>query len=1221
MISKGRITIRFLFTFVLVASLLAIPLNRVNADENGVSKQGQTNPSELQTAFAKAAKEFHVPQSILMSVGYNESRWNQHHGHPSTSGGYGIMHLTQVDQVPKDHAKGDGSHPLNRSVPKNASFHTLDEAAHLLGVDPNVLKTDPVQNIRGGAALLAKYVKQTVGETPDQPADWYGAIAKYSGSKDRSVAEDFADRVYQTIQQGAELTVEGGQHVVLSPKQVNPDKHTIHSLHLKQNKDTNVDCPEGLNCQYIPAAYKQFSDSPGDYGNYDLANRPKDDLDIRYIIIHDTEGSYTSAINTFQGQSYTSANFLIRSADGKVAEMVKPENVAWQAGNWYVNMHSIGIEHEGYAAEGATWFSEPMYHASAKLVKYLANRYHIPLDREHIIGHDHVPGLSPAAQGNMHWDPATFWDWGHFFDILGAKESKPPKHKGEPWKANGVVTIKPNFQTNKPPVTYQGQQLKPQPSSFVYLRTAPDFDAPLISDPALHPNGGEGTTAINDWGDKAVTGQHFYRADRKGDWSAIYYGGKKVWFYDPNGKNADLTNGMLVTPKAGKDSIPVYGAAYPEDSAYDGTGISEPDRGAIHPLPYTIPAGQMYVADGPFKSDYYYAKLYNQPSTNKVVKGKDEYYQISFNHRIAFVKKSDVDLVATSADDIKEIVQNFDEIGAFTNDQAVHALQVHLSAVSHYEEKGATDKVIKHLKDFRVLLKHQKKNDLLSDDAYEALQTAAVSLIIQTQGQTTHEKRQLRAAWVATVSNIDWPSRPGLSVQKQKQEFTHILDEDKAMGMNAAVVQVKPTADAFWPSKYAPWSKYLTGVQGKDPGYDPLAFMVKEAHKRNLEFHAWFNPYRVANDTTDIDDLAPNHPAREHPDWVVAYGGQLYYNPGIPEVRKFIIDSIVEAVKNYDIDAVHLDDYFYPYPVSGKEFDDEATYQKYGAAEFPDKGDWRRHNVNLFVKELSERIKDIKSYVKFGISPFGIWRNQSTDPAGSDTAGLQSYDAIYADSKAWVENGWLDYITPQIYWNLGYQPAAYEKLVDWWTNLAKGKPTQLYIGQAVYKIGNNPVADWSNPDEMPNQLKYNMAFDEIKGSMFFSNTDLEKNPLGFTDRLKSDLSKHPALVPTMPWLGGHAPEKPELVSVKATEDGNQIVWKDHKKSDSTYYVIYRFTGDEKRDFDDPANIVDTVRKDGDGLQTFVDQTAEKGKTYSYAVTAVDRLHHESKPSQPASVGK
>jgi len=239
--SKGHITIRFLFAFVLAASLFATSLSRVNANQTGVSKQGQTDPSDLQTAFAKAAKEFHVPQSILMSVGYNESRWNQHDGHPSTSGGYGIMHLTQVDQVPMANAKGDGIHQSNRSVPKTASLHTLDEAADLLGVDSDVLKTDPAQNIRGGAALLAKYAKQTVGKTPDQPADWYGAVAKYSGSKDESVAKDFADRVYQTIRQGAELTVEGGQHVVLSSEQVSPNKHTVQSLHLKQNNNTNVD--------------------------------------------------------------------------------------------------------------------------------------------------------------------------------------------------------------------------------------------------------------------------------------------------------------------------------------------------------------------------------------------------------------------------------------------------------------------------------------------------------------------------------------------------------------------------------------------------------------------------------------------------------------------------------------------------------------------------------------------------------------------------------------------------------------------------------------------------------------------------------------------------------------------------------------------------------------------------------------------------------------------
>ncbi|MGA9174272.1 MAG: family 10 glycosylhydrolase, partial [Thermoactinomyces sp.] len=481
----------------------------------------------------------------------------------------------------------------------------------------------------------------------------------------------------------------------------------------------------------------------------------------------------------------------------------------------------------------------------------------------------------------------------------------------------------------------------------------------------------------------------------------------------------------------------------------------------------------------------------------------------------------------------------------------------------------------------------------------------AVDRGISIPQETTWKKRQLRALWVASVVNIDWPSAPGLPIEKQQQELIQILDDAKELNMNAVVVQIRPTADAFYPSKLNPWSKYLTGTQGKDPGYDPLAFMIREAHKRNLEFHAWFNPYRVSMDT-NIDQLAPNNVARLHPDWVRSYGGKLYLDPGLPEVRRYIIDSVMEVVKKYDIDAVHFDDYFYPYPVSGVDFPDQETYEKYGA-NYADKGDWRRHNVNLLVQELSRAIKKEKPYVKFGISPFGIWRNQTTDPTGSDTNGLQSYDSIYCDTRTWINEGWVDYVAPQIYWNFGYAPASYEKLVDWWANEVKGKNVHLYIGQAAYKIGHS-IAAWDNPEEMPNQLKYNNQFDEVKGSIFFSYKDVKANYLGFRDRLKNDLFKYPALVPTMPWLDDQAPKKPKLLSAASTGDSSvHLVWKDRSEGETATFAIYRFADQKEIDLNQPQNLIATVRKNGNGLQTFDDQTAE-GKPYVYVITALDRLH-------------
>jgi uncharacterized lipoprotein YddW (UPF0748 family) len=467
-------------------------------------------------------------------------------------------------------------------------------------------------------------------------------------------------------------------------------------------------------------------------------------------------------------------------------------------------------------------------------------------------------------------------------------------------------------------------------------------------------------------------------------------------------------------------------------------------------------------------------------------------------------------------------------------------------------------------------------------------------------------QRQLRAAWIATVTNIDWPSKPGLPVATQKQEFITLLDALRQMHMNAAIVQVKPAADAFYPSRYGPWSQYLTGTQGKDPGYNPLAFMIEESHRRNLEFHAWFNPFRVSLQD-DMQKLAPNHPARQHPDWVVSYGGKLYYNPGLPEVRTFVIQSILEVVKNYDIDAVHLDDYFYPYRVAGQDFPDQAAYQKYGAAHFPNKDDWRRDNINRFMQDLAHSIKQTKSYVKLGVSPFGVWRNKSVDASGSDTtAGQTDYDDLFADTRTWIRQGWLDYIAPQIYWNFGFPAAAYEKLVQWWSQEVRGKRVQLYIGQAAYKI-----TSWSDSDEMPKQLQYNLTIHEVQGSIFFSLKDLLANPHNIRDRLSNDIYKQPALIPTMSWLAGKAPQS--VTHLSTQQAGSTIVlhWQDTANNNAAYYAVYRVESTQQCQ----TMLLDTTRKVGNSsAQEFRDTTAVKGKTYTYYVTALDRLHHESKVS-------
>ncbi len=379
-------------------------------------------------------------------------------------------------------------------------------------------------------------------------------------------------------------------------------------------------------------------------------------------------------------------------------------------------------------------------------------------------------------------------------------------------------------------------------------------------------------------------------------------------------------------------------------------------------------------------------------------------------------------------------------------------------------------------------------------------QTAVPTIPNSGATEQVRQEDEMRAAWVSTVFNIDWPSKAGLSVEQQKSEYVRMLDELQSIGINAVVVQVRPESDAIYPSSLVPWSKSLTGVQGKDPGYDPLAFMIEETHKRGMQFHAWFNPFRASTNTATAS-LSPQHPARLHPEWVITHDNLLIYNPGLPEVRKHVIDCIMEVVSRYDIDGVHLDDYFYPYGQT--EFNDDAAYAAYNQGRFANKGDWRRDNVNTFVRDLYTSIKGAKPAVVFGISPFGIWRNLKNDPTGSDTSGLSAYDSLYADARTWIANGWVDYIAPQLYWTIGYKPAAYDKLVDWWAKETSGTQVKLYIGQGAYKVGTN-TTDWATSDALISQLKFNKGYSQVQGSIFFS----AKTLLNQTTGLRNSLAQY-----------------------------------------------------------------------------------------------------------------
>jgi hypothetical protein len=509
--------------------------------------------------------------------------------------------------------------------------------------------------------VLAQYARSlTGGALPASLSEWYGAVAEYGGATNAQAARRFADDVYITLRTGQSLTTSDGQVLDLpATAGLQPDRAQLSKLDLPlalPSPSAGVDCPRTLNCNFLPAAYAQDSSDPGDYGNYDYAGRPDHMLDpaghpasmkIDYIVIHDVEGSYDSAISTFQNPaSYVSANYVIRSSDGAVTEMVHPRDVSWGAGNWYINTHAVNIENEGFAAQGSTWYTEAMYSSCAALVRYLAARYGIPLDRQHILGHEDVPGPTDYYTSVQHWDPGPFWNWNHFMALVrGISDSAEQATGGSASRgSHHLVTIDPAFARNEPTVTDCAGAgcvtLPMQPANFIYLRVGPGSSYPLLGDPLLHP-GGNGTTVDSDWGDKATTGQTFVYAGNRGDWTGIWFSGRKAWFYNPRGLRAALyEGGEVITPKAGLTSIPVYGAAYPEASAYP---QAVPVR-EITKLTYTIPAGQEYSLAGASPADYYYTATINSslPDDHTVIIGQTAYYQISFNHRQFFVNADDV---------------------------------------------------------------------------------------------------------------------------------------------------------------------------------------------------------------------------------------------------------------------------------------------------------------------------------------------------------------------------------------------------------------------------------------------------------------------------------------------------------------------------------------------------------------------------------------------------
>lgn len=475
-------------------------------------------------------------------------------------------------------------------------------------------------------------------------------------------------------------------------------------------------------------------------------------------------------------------------------------------------------------------------------------------------------------------------------------------------------------------------------------------------------------------------------------------------------------------------------------------------------------------------------------------------------------------------------------------------------------------------------------------------------LLISVTSVAQYPKREFRGAWIQCVNG----QFQGMGAERMQHVLTSQLDKLQKAGINAIIFQVRAEADALYQSSYEPWSRFLTGVQGKSPQWDPLQWMIDACHKRNMELHAWINPYRAKTKGTAA--LSPIHPFNKHPELFVTYAGQLYFNPGLPESRKYICKIVRDLVTRYDIDALHMDDYFYPYPNPGEDFPDAVAFAQYGRG-YANKGDWRRDNVNVLIKEIHETVRECKPWVKFGVSPFGIYRNKKSDPNGSNTNGLQNYDDLYADVLMWVNNGWVDYNIPQIYWEIGHKAADYDTLIRWWAKHASARP--LFIGQDVMRTVKNVDLQNRLQHQLPAKMKLQRALPTVQGSCQWYAAAVVENHGNYATLLEKEYHRYPALIPTSPFMDDKAPNKVKKLKMVWTYEGPVLFWTAPKAKtemdQAIQYVVYRFGNKEKIDLNDPSKIVTTTR------DTFVKLPYDGGKVkYQYVVTALDRLHNESK---------
>ena len=479
-------------------------------------------------------------------------------------------------------------------------------------------------------------------------------------------------------------------------------------------------------------------------------------------------------------------------------------------------------------------------------------------------------------------------------------------------------------------------------------------------------------------------------------------------------------------------------------------------------------------------------------------------------------------------------------------------------------------------------------------------------------------KREFRGAWIHVIGQSQYKD---MTSSEMKLYLTDMLNTLQDCHINAIVFQVRPTADAFYHSEIEPWSRYLTGVQGQAPdgNFDPMTFMIEECHRRGMEFHAWLNPYRVTASLND--ELADEHVYWEHPEWFVRYGNQIYFDPGLPESRTYICKVVEDIVRRYDVDAIHMDDYFYPYPIAGESFPDDNSFNRYAFAQgfsSDRRADWRRNNVNILIEQLKYTIVRTKPWVRFGVSPFGIYRNQKDTPdgSGSDTRGLQNYSDLYADVLLWTEKGWIDYLIPQIYWEIGHPSADYAKLVPWWAQQKNGG--HLYIGQDVLRTMQNVDLNKDGANQLPSKMSIIGDRSAIDGNCWWPAYRVTDNSVGIIDSLKNNYQAYPALIPAYSHLHDGRPKEVKSLKAEWTRHGYLLHWEPNGHPSNPevaqYFVVYCFSDKEKKNLNDPTKIVSITRN------PFYQLPYKDGKIqYNYVITSVDRFHNESSKGKSKKV--